>query len=221
MERNKPLKRGAHRGRHGTELERVVSQSVNRAMLLLKQDLVRELGGLAETFSTQRIPRNSTGRSPAVHRHRFNGRFVISLTGQIEWRKSNIVFIEDAEVILPDADYALFLRLVVGLFETEDGFVDLGGTFPSQEEDGGEALFPEGLDQAVHRLRVRLGPALMGMRATDYVQVRRRRVRLSTHRKHVVFDRPRMLQHPDARIRRLAARLPAEIKTPPGPQAPE
>ena len=122
-------------------------------------------------------------------------------------RKSNILRIGNASVSLPDALFLLFLRLVVALYEEDDGYVNRGNL-------GGGGLVEEGiytadsLYQAVNRLRFRLGPALQGLDAKQFVESGRGQIRLSTHRKYVVVDRQSLLLHPDARIRSLAERLP-------------
>lgn len=140
-------------------------------------------------------------------RHRFKGNFPVQVTGVPENRRSNEVRVGGAPVILPDAEFLLFLRLVVALYETENGFVPRGN-----RKGGGlvdEGIYPpDSVDQTVNRLRSRLGPALQGMDAKQYVEVQRKQIRLSTHRRSVIVDRACLLQHQDARIRWLAERLP-------------
>jgi hypothetical protein len=142
--------------------------------------------------------------------YRFKSRLPVHLTGQTEGRKSNVVIIGGHEVILPDAQFKLFLRLVVALYESDDGFVYRG----RMNEKGGLAdegiYFAEQLDQAVSRLRYRLAPALEGLKGTEYIQVQRRKIRLSIHRAFVSADREILLRHPNRKIRSLAARLPED-----------
>jgi hypothetical protein len=110
-------------------------------------------------------------------------------------------------VILTDAEFKLLLRLVVALFEAEDGFVARGNL--SGGGLGDEGIYaPEAVEQAVNRLRVKLRPALGGLGPKKYVEVRRGDIRLSTHRAFVTADRASLLQHPDVVIRFLASRLP-------------
>ena len=141
-------------------------------------------------------------------RYRFKSQLPIHVTGQTEGRKSNVVMIGGHEVILPDADFKLFLRLVLALYQSADGFVDRG----QMKQGGGLAnegiYFAEMLDQAVGRLRWRLGPALEGLKAINYIEVQRKKIRLSTHRACVSVDREALLKHPDNQIRSLAAQLP-------------
>lgn len=143
-----------------------------------------------------------------LQQHRFKSRLVIQVTGQTEGRKGNVVRVDGAEVILPDAEFRLLVRLIVALYETEDGFVPRG----SLSSGGGLAdegiYFAEGLDQAVGRLRWRLAPAFRGLKGTEVIEVSRKQIRLSTHRRFVIVDRGRLLQHPDGVIRPLVNRLP-------------
>jgi hypothetical protein len=139
---------------------------------------------------------------------RFRGR--VQFTGRTTGRKGNVVMIGQAEVILPDAEFKRLLFLGVGLFESPDGFVDIGKDHA--ENDHGECeickFFPDGVDQAVSRLRQRLPQAVTGLSATDFIEVQRRRIRISTHRDCLSFDRQLLLRHPDESVKRLIARLP-------------
>jgi 7-cyano-7-deazaguanine synthase in queuosine biosynthesis len=204
--------------RHSRSVVDVVDAQVKAA----SRDLV--LGLLPATCLTSlaiQVPAAATGtpqQLPLVtlseqeeqefERHRFKCRLPVRVTGQTEGRKSNVVTIGGREVILPDAQFKLFLRLVVALYETKDGFVDRG----QMKQGGGlaeeEIYFPEELDQAVGRLRWRLGPALVDLKPTKYIEVQRKKIRLSTHSACVSVDREALLKHPADQIRSLAARLP-------------
>lgn len=140
--------------------------------------------------------------------HRFKSRHVVQVTGGTERRKSNVMKIGLHEVILPDAQFKLFLRLVVGLVEAGDGWVDLGTPRSGGGMAGEGIMEAEEIHQAVARLRGRIGPALIDLKATQFVEVSRKRIRLSTHRRYVTVERDRLLTHPDDVVRRLAQRLP-------------
>jgi hypothetical protein len=142
-----------------------------------------------------------------ARRHRFKGSLAIHITGKLEGRKSNVINIGRVEIILPDAEFKLFLRLVVALFETENGFVPRGNLRGGGLSDEG-IYAPDAVEHAVNRLRFRLRPALQGLDPKKYVEVRRGDIRLSTHRKFVIVDRVCLMQHPDEVVRALAERLP-------------
>ena len=117
---------------------------------------------------------------------------------------------DGAEVILPDSEFKLFLRLVVALYETADGFVERG-SFRQGGGLAGEGFYlPEEQDQAVNRLRARLGPALRGIKATQFVEVKRGRSRLSTHRRYTFVNTEGLMSHPDAIIQSLARSQPKQ-----------
>jgi hypothetical protein len=137
----------------------------------------------------------------------FKGAFPVQITGRQELRTSNVVKIGATEILVPGAEFRLLLRLVVALFQNDDGFVPKGNL-----QGGGlgeEGIYPpHELEQAVSRLRSRLRPGLQDLDAKRYVEVRRGRIRLSTHRKFVIVDRLQLLAHDDELVRRLARQLP-------------
>jgi 7-cyano-7-deazaguanine synthase in queuosine biosynthesis len=143
-----------------------------------------------------------------LKRQRFNSRLVIQLTGETEPRKSNVVRIDEAEVLLPDSLFRLFLRLAVALHESPDGFLSRETLKYGEALDSESALAPEGLDQAISRLRALVRPALKGLDAKKLIEVSRGRVRLSTYNRYVLVDREHLLGHPDEVVRLLAERLP-------------
>ncbi len=138
----------------------------------------------------------------------FKGAFPIHITGKLVNRRSNVIHVGGHEIILPDAQLKLFLRLVVALFETQDGFVPGGNLHGGGLSDEG-IYTPDAVEQAVDRLRARLRPALKGLVPTKYIEVQRGKIRLSTHKRFVTADREYLMQHPDEVIRSLAMRLPA------------
>jgi hypothetical protein len=203
--------------RHAVSALGVAAQQVTNASQELVMDLLPATCGIRLSLPVATTP-SSQLESPAVvlseqeeqefKRYRFKCRLPVRVTGLPEGRKSNVVTIGGREVILPDAQFKLFLRLVVALYETNDGFVDRG----QMKRGGGLAdegiYFPEHLDQAADRLRARLGPALEGLKAKKYIEVQSKKIRLSTHRACVSADRELLMSHTDKKIRSLAARLP-------------
>ena len=57
---------------------------------------------------------------------RFASLYALHISGITEGRSSNVLSFAGMEVVLTDRPFALFLRLVVALFETEDGFEPRG-----------------------------------------------------------------------------------------------
>lgn len=81
------------------------------------------------------------GTSPAVPRielsekeeaefrqARFRSRLTIQITGQTTGRKSNVVIVDGKEAVLDDADFIVFLRLALELFQSDTGFLSRQGS---------------------------------------------------------------------------------------------
>lgn len=142
--------------------------------------------------------------------HRFKSRHIIQITGETEARKSNVLRINDAEVFLTDSQFRLFLRFVVALFETDNGYVTRESLKYGEGADWDGELAPEGLDQAISRIRTRIRPALKDTDPTAFIECHRKRARISTHMRYVFTNREKLLNHDDPIIRLLAERLPVK-----------
>lgn len=138
----------------------------------------------------------------------FKSRLPIRITGRTERRKGNVIDVAGHGVILTDAPFRMFLRLVVALCETTDGFLSRNDLRYGTGIDSEGVLAPDGLDQALSRLRAPFQPALEGLQRTHFIEARSSHVRLSTHRGYVTWDREALLRHQDGWVRGLAARLP-------------
>ncbi len=132
----------------------------------------------------------------------FQCRWPIVIFGQTAKGGLNVIEIDGDERRLGRATFPLFMRLVTGLFETENGFVPVG------RFRGGGGLADEGYYksesayQALNQLRMALGDEFR-----ELVEVGDQMVRLSTHRAYVRVDCDVLAQHRDDRIRELAKRI--------------
>ena len=144
-------------------------------------------------------------------RRQFMSRVPIVLTGRRERRLGNKIEVNGQTVVLTDAPFRIFLRLVLGLFETRDGWLSMSEVRSAWVSRGvaesGELLGYE-LDQALSRLRTSFRPLLGNLEATDFIQRLRGRVRLSTHKRFVSARRDLLIEHQDELTREMAARLP-------------
>ena len=140
--------------------------------------------------------------------HRFKCRIPVHITGKTEGQKGNVVQIGSGEAVITDVPFGLFLRLVVALLDTEDGFVALG----NMQSGGGlsdEGFYePAGVEQALSRLRQPFRTALGHLKTNEFIERRRGNIRLSTGSPYVTWDRKALLDHPDGVIRELARKLP-------------
>jgi hypothetical protein len=138
---------------------------------------------------------------------RYRSRLTIQITGQMTGRKSNIVLVDGKEAILDDADFIVFLRLALEVLQSDDGFLSELHLTSVEDLDGEVELMPAGFDQAVGRLRKGFRGRLKDLKHTEFIEVQRRRVRLSTHRRYILWNDKTLRQHGDERVRLLADRM--------------
>jgi len=150
----------------------------------------------------------------AIEKQRFRSRLRIHLTGEGAGQTSNLVRVEGSKVVLYDSNLALVLRLVIGLYESDDGYVPLG----SMKGGGGLAkeglAFEEDLHNLIHRVRMSFRSALGELSEKQFIEVNRKRIRLSTHKRFVTWDEERLLNHPNTRVQGLFRRLLDQATSP-------
>jgi hypothetical protein len=198
--------------RHAGEVLEVVERKVEYAVRFLV------LGELPETCVTRLAISRKGDREPPklpavtlsadelaeFEKARFSGRLRTELTGRTSGRKSNIVLIETRELEFPDAEFLFFLRLCVAVCEEPDAWV----TVRRLDEDGTVTI--DAVDRELLRLRTRVAGALPpGLSRLQFLQRARGKVRLSTHRRFIAWDRATFLSHPNEAISKLAERLQA------------
>ncbi len=144
----------------------------------------------------------------------FRTDLAIHMTGHSEGLKGNVLQVGGQKVVLNDAPFKLFLRLVIQLHEVDDGFIGLEDLKYGEGIDGEAELAPDGIEQALSRLRKPFAGYLDGLPTSAFIERKRGRVRLSTHHKCVSWNRELLLQHPDRAIQKLAARLPKRLSGP-------
>jgi hypothetical protein len=137
----------------------------------------------------------------------FASRLPIVITGRTEGRRRNLLEVAGHDVSLTDSEFRLLLRLVIALFETDDAFLSRADLVYGTDLDSEQALAPEGLDQALSRLRGPFRAALGGLKPTQLIEARGGRVRLSTHRRYVAWDLDILMLHADGVVRQLSSRL--------------
>ena len=145
----------------------------------------------------------------------FKSDLVIQITGRTEGIRGNVLYVGGARMILTDAPFKLFLKLVVQLQGTDDGFIVLADLKFADLKygegvDGELALAPDGMEQALSRLRKPFAGYLEGLPTNKLIErgTGKSKVRLSTHRRCITWDRGRLLLHDNAAVRQLAERLP-------------
>ena len=138
---------------------------------------------------------------------RFKSRLTIQITGQTTGRKSNVVVVDGNEAFLDDADFIVFLRLALELLHSNAGFLSRQQLRFGEGLQGELELMPQGFDQALGRVRKAFRGRLRGLKHTEFIEVQRRKVRLSTHWRYVSWNEKALRQHVDERVRLLVDRM--------------
>ena len=134
----------------------------------------------------------------------------LRITGRLRKRRT-VVVLGGADVELGSAELKVLLVLVAGHRASASGWVrreSLRSGAGLGFETLGDRFCPTGTDQALYRLRRALASALQGLSATDFIECSGGRVRLSTHRCYLRWDRPDLLRHFDPDVRAIAVGLP-------------
>ena len=135
-------------------------------------------------------------------RHGCKGQLSIHITGNTEKRATNIVLVNGMRVPIGDVPFSLFLRLVVESFRNRKATVSKG-----RLRNAGY-ISADGEYQSIHRLREAFAVALDGLDPRNFIEsCEHRSLRLSTH-PLITYDKKKLLQHRNGRVRRLAGRLP-------------
>lgn len=141
-------------------------------------------------------------------RHGFHVRLPIHVTASGEGRNSTVVTLDGNAVSVPQAEFRLFMLLVTALFQYENGYLPWNDIKFSQDEMGELSIAPDGLEQAISRLRTRFKSPLGGLKGSEFIERKNFRIRISTHRRFVTYDREGLFDHPDSLVRQWAQRLP-------------
>ena len=146
-------------------------------------------------------------------RQQFKSRLPIEITGEVEKRADNIIRVAGAKVPLEDAEFRLFLRLVVELFKGGDGSIYKGDPKARGGLVDEDILKADSIDQTINRLRGRFTPALKDLPPTDFIEAyRQKHIRLSTHPCFIGCDRDRLIHHHDPVIIGLAKKCSFNLK---------
>jgi len=141
-------------------------------------------------------------------RHQFKSRLPIEITGEVEKRSGNLILVDGRSVILGDASFIIFLRLIVELFKGEDGSVFKGDPVSGGGLVGEGLINALGIDQAIHRLRARFGPALKKLKPNKFIEASKmKHIRLSTHVRFISCNKDKLLVHDNPKVRKLAGKL--------------
>jgi len=175
--------------------------------LLLELPSLREPGPSWAGRSPLREATLTNEEEQAAEKHGFKGRILVEIGGLKVSKKSNVVTVGGQDVLLDDASFIPFLRLVVALFETEDGFLSREALRYGQGVDGEVELIPAGFDQAIGRMRGPFRRRVGALTHLEFIEVSRGRVRLSVPRACLSVEEEQLQEHPDQRVRTMARRI--------------
>lgn len=143
------------------------------------------------------------GEKEECRQYGYKTHLTIHITGDTQKRATNIILVNGIRVPIGDMPFALFLRLVAELFK------DKQGTVSKRRLINTGYIKADGEYQSIARLRQAFTVALDNLDPREFVEsCEHRCLRLSTHPSLITYDKKKLLQHRNGRIRRLAGRLP-------------
>lgn len=129
-------------------------------------------------------------------------RYPIVITSEPINRRRNKILVNGFQVLLGDSLLALFLRLVVGLQNSDSGAVTKAGL------RSGGFLKAGSEDQTIGHLRASFAGVLGDISPQDFIEsYSRGKIRLSTHPDLIKYDKEKLRKHTNAKISKIAERL--------------
>ena len=136
-------------------------------------------------------------------RYSYKSHLAMHITGDVEKRAANILFVDGAKVAIGDVPFALLLRLVVELFKNKVGMVPKSTLIKGGYMRAGSEF------QSIRRLREAFSGALRHRSPEELIETcDHRTLRLSLHPALISYNKQKLLGHRNRRISRLAGRLP-------------
>jgi len=127
----------------------------------------------------------------------------VYVPGMIPMRRSNDIVVNGNRIGIGDSIFGLFLRFVLELKKREGGWVNIY----SLEEEG--IITDPFKYQIYSNLRTALKGSLVDKNGKKFIQNDgSKNYRTSTHPDFVTYDRGKLLNHPDPRVREIAESLP-------------
>mgnify|MGYP001767511255 FL=1 len=126
----------------------------------------------------------------------------IYIPGAIPMRRSNEVEVNDHKIKLGDSVFKLFLRLVLELKKTKEGWVH-------RHSLGSDSIIADVEKfQVYSNLRIALQGSLLDKDGQKFIENNgSKQYRISLHPDFIAYDREKLLKHPDSSIQELAREL--------------
>jgi hypothetical protein len=136
-------------------------------------------------------------------RHKYLCYDNVTISSATPENHGHLLLVNDIEIRLPEWLFILFLRLVVELKKNAGGWINIW-TLKDEKIVSEDARY-----QIYSNLRAVLSGALLDKDGKKFIQSdHSKNYRISTHPDFVTYERANLLKHPDARIRKIAAKLP-------------
>jgi len=212
--------------RIGTTLSTGFDTKVKVSPMIVKSEFAQSFKELVQNFAAwQAIHLRETGRFASVDgslqrgrmtavlsdtqekdydEHGYKCRDRVCIPGDVPVNRSNRIEVNGNDIRIGDSVFALFLRLVLELKRRKGGWVD---RYTLQSE--GIVTDPENF-QIYSNLRTALKGSLLGKEdGQKFIENDgSKRYRISTHPDFITYDKKKLLNHPDYRVKRVAGKLP-------------
>ena len=126
----------------------------------------------------------------------------VYIPGTVPTKRSNLIVVNGTNTKIGDSIFTLYLRLVVELKKKEGGWVNIH----TLESDG---IIIDSLNYQIYsNLRTALQGSLLDKNGKKFIQSDgSKNYRISTHPNFFTYNKEKLLNHPDNRIRELAKKL--------------
>jgi len=126
----------------------------------------------------------------------------VYIPGTVPTKRSNLIVVNGTNTKIGDSIFTLFLRLVVELKKKEGGWVNIH-TLESENIISDPEKY-----QIYSNLRIQLQGSLLDKDGQKFIQSDgSKNYRISTHPDFITYDKEKLLNHPDQRIKELANKL--------------
>jgi len=129
----------------------------------------------------------------------------VHIPGDVPMKRSNLIEVNDSKVKIGDSLFRLFLRLVLELKTKNGGWVNIHTL-------GEEGLIGDPLTyQRYSNLRKALEGSLLLKNGQKFIESDgSKSYRVSTHPDFITYDKKKLFEHEDHRVKEIAGKLPAQ-----------
>ncbi|MFH1374784.1 MAG: hypothetical protein ABII79_13425 [bacterium] len=157
----------------------------------------------SKVFKSGTITELTNKQVADYRKHEYRCRDKVHIPGITPAKRSNEIELNAHRIRLGDSLFLLFLRLVAELKRKNGGWVDRY----TLESEG--VVSNAGTFQVYSRLRTALAGSLLEKDGGAFIQNDgSKRYRISVHPDFITYDKKKLKNHPDGRVREVAEKLP-------------